>query len=195
MTGAREEDFWDTDTNGSRHWASPLGSTNSKRWRREAAENRPVHKQIHPALTLARTSESTTSLKLYLWLLPQSHIWTARNKLRALKPKPFLLLPLTQAGRAPGPCEQGSTAQRRCARMQPLLEHSSEHRGSLSTMGPGTHSSISLSIDSNICNHIIRKVLKRKHKQFGFIIKINWLMINCSALEAIYWFPLSNKVL
>lgn len=79
--------------------------------------------------------------------------------------------------------------------VQPLLEHSSEHRGSLSAMGPGTHSSISLSIDSNTCNHIIRKVLKRKHKQFGFIIKINWLMINCSALEAIYWLPLSNKVL
>ena len=45
---------------------------------------------------------------------------------------------------------------------------------------------ISFSTDLNIRNHIIRKVLKRKYKQFGFIIKINWLMINCSALEAIY---------
>ena len=49
-------------------------------------------------------------------------------------------------------------------------------------------------IDLNTRHHIIRKVLKRKYKQFGFIIKINWLMINCSALEAIYWLPLSNKV-
>lgn len=192
--GPLREYFWDTHTDGTQT-LSFIHPLKHQLWevKHEAAKSRPIYKQIHPALTLARTSKSTTSLKLYLWLFPQSHISTARNKLRALKPKPFLL-PLTQAGQAPGLCEQGNTAQRHCASTQPLLEHSSEHRTLLSTMGQGTHMSIAFSIDLNTRHHIIRKVLKRKYKQFGFIIKINWLMINCSALEAIYWLPLSNKV-
>lgn len=167
MVGALGETS-DSHQTRSRHSEVPLGSLDWVRWKCEAAINKPIHKQIHPAFT----QWEPLSLRP-----PSNSIYAFSHSLTSQQPEinsglsnpnlsPF---PLIGVGQAPGLCKKGNAAQGHWTSPHLLREHSPEPWGlTLPHDKEHTHQ-LQCPLTKTSSKHTVKKLLKWKHKQrFGW---------------------------